>query len=239
MGPKDNEKMEKSLEDVKCAMKEGFESLQSNLRYMKEDLESVSNDISHIKDTLISNLIRQNKLQSDRIASLEREVKENKIKIEVDNQKSRENNIEISGISLDVVDDSLEAHCIKILGSVDVKCSPSEIQACHRLPSRSEDSTPVIIKFVNRKTAEKALSNRTNANAKKGLTGKFISLNLSPYFKHLFYLCRKLRKENYIDRCFPNSNGFIKVRFGGRSVRVTHLGDLTELFPEFDFGISK
>ena len=67
----------------------------------------------------------------------------------------------------------------------------------------------------------------------KGNTKIILGINLSPYFKSLDYHCRQLKKACKISKCFPSSKGFIKIKLGDRTSKVTHFNDLVAMFPAF------
>ena len=97
---------------------------------------------------------------------------------------------------------------------------------------------PVIIKFLNRKSTEKAIkcSNLKNMDL-SGVDGSnrntkiFLGINL--YFKSLDYHCRQSKKAGKISKCLPSSKGFIKIKLGDRTSKVTHFNDLVAMFPVF------
>ena len=61
----------------------------------------------------------------------------------------------------------------------------------------------------------------------------FLGINLSPYFKSLDYHCRRLKKAGKINKCYPNSKGFIKIKMGDRINKITHENVLVAMFPDF------
>ena len=102
-------------------------------------------------------------MQAEKIKALNIQIVELKTKTEIDHQKSRENNLEMSGLPNSIDDSCLEITCIDILGKVGVNVTEHGIEACHRLPTGNRDK-PVIVKFVNRKSTEKAVENARNLN---------------------------------------------------------------------------
>ena len=94
---------------------------------------------------------------------------------------------------------------------------------------------------MNRKSAEKAMENARNLknidlSAIDGCRRNreiFSGINLSPYFKALDYHCRQLKKADKISKSFPSSKGFIKIKTGDRTCKITHFNDLVAMFPVF------
>ena len=168
------------------------------------------------------------------------------INLEIGHQKSRENNLEISGLPNSIDEASLENTCIEILGKVGVNVTEHDTEGFHGLPVRKGNpGKPVIIKFVNRKSTEKAIENARNlknmdlfgVDDYNKNTKIFLGINLTPYFKSLDYHCRQLKKASKISKCFPSSKGFIKIKLGYRTSMVTHFNDLVATFPGFFLGI--
>ena len=75
-------------------------------------------------------------------------------------QYSRRNNVEISDISNEVSDESLEKKVIDFCKESGIDLNPYDIEACHRLPPgrvNTSNCEHVIVKFVNRKHSEAML----------------------------------------------------------------------------------
>ena len=75
-------------------------------------------------------------------------------------QYSRRNNVEISGISNEVSDETLEKKVIDICKESGIDLNPYDIESCHRLPSgrvNTSNSKRVIVKFMNRKHSKAML----------------------------------------------------------------------------------
>ena len=104
-------------------------------------------------------------MQVEKIKSLNLQIVELKTKMEIDQQKSRVNNLEMSDLPNSIDDSYLEITCIDIFGNVGVNVTEHDIEACHRLPTwKGNRDKPVILKFVNRQSTEKAIGNACNLN---------------------------------------------------------------------------
>ena len=154
--------------------------------------------------------------------------------INLGNQYSRRDTIEICGIPRDVEDTRVEDECLKILKTVNAKIgtkSPTkmDIQAAHW----KQNKKSVIVKFVNRKFAASALTNRSSLKDKDiyGDNSRiFINQSLCPEFGFINFAVRRAKKNNEIH--------FYKMKHGativqkeehGRFVTVSHINDLTKL----------
>ena len=63
----------------------------------------------------------------------------------------------------------------------------------------------------------------------------FISENLIPLNIKLAFICRKLKRDGKIERCYT-TNGIVHVAKTNKLMKIHHLKDLQELFPEYAFG---
>ena len=163
----------------------------------------------------MTRLLDQNNILNDRIKEIECvnvDLCKKSISLEREHRKldqyTRRNNIEISSISEDIKNDVLEDTVVKILDKIGVKCDPSVIEACHRLPqNRRTKVSNTVVRFVNRKTAEKSLIFRKNlksinlSDTDKSFTESkvYVNDNLCPYYKGIYGKCRSLYKAGRIN----------------------------------------
>ena len=124
------------------------------------------------------------------------------------------------------------------------KINAMNLQACHRLQSRSANK-PTIIKIVNRKHAEQAIANKfklkrldfNQIGFPKG-SNIYIDMKCCKRIKHLSYHCRKLRADKLIHKFFANANGSIRITIGSDHHKIFTESDLASLFPERNFGFT-
>ena len=168
---------------------------------------------------------------------------ENKIiDLEIQNnnvdQYSRRNNVEISGIPQSVSDNQLEEKVVDILKAIDVNNTTNEIEACHRLGKKNKN---VIVRVINRKHCLKALRKKKNLKAiDKNAIGisnanLFISENLTPTNSKLAFNCRNLKRDIEIEKCYT-INEIVHIVKNNKLMKLYHLKDHQELFPEYVFG---
>ena len=167
---------------------------------------------------------------------------ENKIiDLEIQNnnvdQYSRRNNVEISGIPQSVSDNQLEEKVVDILKAIDVNITTNEIEACHRLGKKKKN---VIVRVINRKHCLKPLQNKKKLKSiDKNIIGipnanLFISENLTPAISKLTSNCQKLKRDSEIEKCYT-INGIVHIVKNNKLMKLYHLKDLQELFPEYVF----
>ena len=91
------------------------------------------------------------------------------------------------------------------------KVTNNDIEACHRISKKNNriNSTKIIIRFVNRKHAKKALFNKNklsqnhkNYSLNTSNNTLFISENLTRMNGSLAYQGRKLKRSNLVNACY-------------------------------------
>ena len=154
-------------------------------------------------------------------------------------------NIVISGIPDSVDVNHLEESVTEILSDIDVKVTSNDIEACHRIGKKINriNSTKTIIQFVNRKHAKKALFNKKklsqnhkNYSFNTNNNPLFISQNLTRMNESLASQGRKLKRNNLVNACFRR-DGIVTIKISdlSKAIKVYHMNDLLDLFPDFDF----
>ena len=219
---------------------------------MRKELDELIQELSSkrkIIDDLRTELdqvgrdVGKGKVNLDNVSTVERENSELQ-------QYIRRNNIEIAGIPDSVKQNELESKVIEIAKAVNIDISPNEIEACHRLYQRKNQQGPkrTIVRFVNRKLAEKLIKkgkyfSKREVFEKANLTNKiYINNNLCSYYRFLWGRVKALYGRNAIES-FWVFNGSINLRFNDGTdevLKVTHLDDLIEFFPDHkDLFVSK
>ena len=202
--------------------------------------EQPSNEIQKNETKKLWNHV--NKLE-DEVDELYDRIKDLETALYDQQQRSRRNNLEIHGLPNDILDENLEKNIVEILNNiVEVPINLSEIEACHRLPSRNGPK-PVIIRFLCRKRRNEVMENASNVNnhdlTKFGMENNqkiYINNNLSPKMKELSYYCRRLRRDGKLKKItFDNAKLKIKITENGQWKRISHEDDIIFYFPDFHF----
>lgn len=207
-------------------------SMKAEIETLRQDLDSKSLIIDELKSELKS--ISSDLCKNDDMIELERESAELQ-------QYTRRNNIEIAGIPDHVEQQDLEAKVIEIAKAVNITISSQDIEACHRLNQNKNQNGPkrTIVRFVNRKFAEKLIKQgkefkKRTVLSKANLSNNlYINNNLCSYYRYLWGKVKSLYNKNAIES-FWVFNGTINVRFADNNnevMKVTHLNDLIESFP--------
>lgn len=161
-------------------------------------------------------------------------------------QHTRGWNIEVDGIPEVIGDErkDLKSAVITLLNGIGVDIGEGNIEAVHRLPSRTAPK-PVIVRFYSRefvheihekKKKLKDLSalgielNGLDANSKI-----YIRASQCPYHKNLSYNCRLLRRAELISQVIVGKDGKTTIKtLDNKFIKIMHALDLKSNFPNFD-----
>ena len=104
--------------------------------------------------------------------------------------------------------------------------------------SSGDNSRRTIVRFMNRKFSKKALLNRSKLQ-KIPSTSPNCNENLTLRNSKTAFLCRKLKRADHIEKIFTR-DGTVNISNPdiqrGKVLKIYHLKDLLNLFPDHDFG---
>ena len=160
-------------------------------------------------------------------------------------QHGRSWNIEIDGIPSAVGDerDDLEKAIVAVVRGIGVPANESDIEYCHRLPSKSADKT-TIVRFHGRKIVDKINKNKNKLKnlgslgiEMAGLSATsriFIRASQCSYQKNLAFNCRVLKRAGLISSTSVSDDGKTRIKtLNDDHHKILHESDLTSLFPDF------
>ena len=137
--------------------------------------------------------------------------------------------MEICGIDKAISDENVEDECLKIMKAAKVKVgnrfpNTLDVHAAHRKGKKGT----VIIKFVNRKFAYNAISNRANLKNMDEYKSTFINTSLCPEFGFLNYAVRRAKANGEIS-FYKMRNGITLIKKSENSpfVEISHENDLS------------
>ena len=202
-----------------------FDEAIGNIDVRFDDLKK---DLLEIKENIIQRLLKENDRLNKKVDYLQDRIKNIETDTYAHQQYGRRNNIEINGIPDKAPDEALESKFIDILSTIDVNVNKNKIEACHRLPNKTNKNKVTIVRFISRKKCEKAL-----ANKKKLRKNIFINENLCPYYKWIAWRCRQLKRANLIAYTWVAGGiGHMKKHIDDFCpVKIKHELDLIENFP--------
>ena len=127
-----------------------------------------------------------------------------------------------------------------MLSDIEVNVSLNDFEACHEI------GKPVV-RFLNKKHRKKALLNRRklqNLDKEKHSfsqnTKIFINENLAVMNKNIAFNGRKLKWSGLVHACFTVDDIVcIKKSENSKPIKVFHMKNLYELFPDFNFDVDE
>ena len=193
-------------------------SLKESINSVKLQVKSLETIVNDLKKKYDEVAVTSN---DNRLYELEKQVFSN-------SQYSRRDTLEVVGIEESVNDDKLEDKVIEIFSDIDVTINSTDIQACHRL----SDKKRTIVKFANRKSAQKILMKRKELSTIDAYKKKvYINESLCSYYRFLHRKCKQLWKEEKLFQ-FWVSNGTVRYRLQDRGnfTIVRHINELENVF---------
>ena len=212
-----------ALTDITAKM----ETQSSSLSQLNLKIDGLLNKVEALESEIIITK-SVNKTLNEEVFNLRR-------KINRDCQYQRQDNIEISGIPTDVRDDELETKSIFLLKKIGVTVSSNDVVDCHRLPKRGT----VIMRFVNRKYANQAISNGKrlrNLNTSDIFRANptlYVNRNLIPEYMSLRWKAKKMKAGKYVHAFGTNKRGvWIQINEDSGKKQVECDEDLQKILPE-------
>jgi chromosome segregation ATPase len=218
---------------------------------VETDIESLKQDVAGFDDSSLQNYYTKEETdeyshETNRtIEALQHKLASVEFSCHRSQQNSRKFNLEIDGLPMEIGDepDKLEEVAIKIFAKMDVRCEPKDIEAIHRLPSKT-GIKGTIVRLHRRKLRDDILQNKMKLKNLKdwqldvpGLTETsaiYVKPNLCPYYKMLAFNCRLLKKNELIRATSVDDDGTVKIKtFDNETVKIQHETRLRKLFPHF------
>lgn len=223
-------------------LKEIEELMVTQLARLKTDIVvEIQGKIQETFQSEIAEVRNENSALKSRITTLEKRIEKLEEEQDKSEQYSKAYNLIISGIPVQTNED---VKCIvkKIADKCSVEIEKWDVIAAHRLHSRKNGDTPIIVKFRSKETKEVLIS----AAKKKNLTAEmfggkndvklYLNEHLSTMKAELFKKVRELRNEKYGYRFVWVRNGQIMVRKneGDRLEFVKNERDLNNIKSKYD-----
>ena len=226
-----------------------FTQLEHNLEQLiNRRFDTLQQSNAHINTTLssrkvvVDELTRENHALQQHVKTLEGRLLKLERQVNNTEQNNRKNNIEIDGIPASVNDDDLREVVAILLNHItESDIMTSDIEAAHRLPSKTSPK-PTIVR-MKRNLIEEAKSKEARTKLKdiavkmnfpRG-TRIYVNDNQSPNMRSLAYNARLLKNAGLItETWFSNAAVRIKRSPQSKTIKITHEKDLVDEFPTFD-----
>ena len=140
-------------------------SIDTNQQYVRDSYEEIK---SKLEEILAENqqIKTENAELCKTVKELEKKVIENEAVIYDLEQYGRREMIEIDGFPAKYSED-IEELVIKVAAACEVNIKPEDIEAAHRVRSRTKKNLPIIVKFKSRKIKELIMTNKKKLADKK------------------------------------------------------------------------
>ena len=206
-------------------------TMESTLADLNKEISKINKNFEKLESELSISKTINNALHK-RVIQLEKQCWRNE-------QYSRRECIEVVGLP----DSTTDNEVCSVFKKIGVDVSVDNIEACH--PLKSDNKNKIIVKFSKRKDCQavlenkKKLKNLLNEEFEVETNSKvFVNQSLCKYYKLLWSQCKSLWNDKMIFT-FWTTNVSLKLKFrqDGRVHTISHLEDLKELFPEYEFNI--
>ena len=205
-----------------------IKGLRSTVDSIDSNQQFISDSYEEIKAKLEELLTENQQIKAENIELrktvkvLEKKVLNNESTIDDLEQYGRREMIEIEGFPAKA-NENIEDLVIKIAAACEVKITPDDIEAAHRVKSRTKTNLPIIVKFKSRKTKQGIMANKKKLSGKKTSdfgypkSDFFVNESLTQRNKNLLRLTRLKRKEKGYRYAWSN-NGNVFARKDAESI---------------------
>lgn len=207
---KHKEEMKLELKTFRESLERDFRSeireLRTELQTVTQSLEFAHSDIADLKKELIAAAARNTKLESEneklreQVVAADSKVRDFEIRLISSEQYSRNANIEIQGV-IEKEGESVMDIISKMGQVISEPISQTDVETCHRVPTKKENRTNIIVRFrsrvkrdqVLRKAKKMRLTNRDVGHDEE--TPIFVNEHLCPALKKLLAMAVKKKHE--------------------------------------------
>lgn len=235
----------KLKEEMKAELKEHREALErqfrSELRELKAEQQSLTQSLEFAHET-IEDLTKKldaetakNAGLASENAALERTLQDLEGRLVHLEQYSRKANLEIQGV-IRKDDESVSEILSKVGSAINEPIADSDIEACHRVPTRNADRSHIIVQFKSRTKRDAVLKKAKKTrltNNDLGLENTapvYVNEHLCPALKKLLAMAVK-RKHEYHWKSVWSHNGkiFSKQTDDSPIVSITNENDIGKI----------
>ena len=203
-------------------------NIGSKIDELKEELLGMQRrlDVAESASAVAANSSR---LLAGRVAELEGRGVECERLANSNGQYLRRRQLEITSVDEKVEDVDLRKTVSQMLTLTGEKITENDLAVCHRL----QKATTIIMEFHQHDQRDSVLRGRKNLKDKRaelssmGLGKSFIMESLTREYRRLDYLCRTLKKKEYIwETWFFNGRLHIIRQKDGKRETISHIQDL-------------
>lgn len=213
-----------------------IDEFQTSIDFYGKQIDSYTAVLTRIAEENKQLIKRCNHFEQ-KCLELESQLQRVKSEAEEDRQYSRNINIEISGLP-EVENENLVDVTLKLAKSLTAQdINKEDIQAVHRVGSRTAKTRSIIVQFASRAVRDiilnKAKEKKPTVNlvyAGECANPIYVNEHMTPYYKNLMYEAKKKKLDNgeraYKYVWFKNSKLFVRRNDGSDVVRVQLASDI-------------
>lgn len=208
--------------------------IKASLDFMNKAFEDMANQLKKV-ETENAELKAANSSLTSECALLRDKVTENELRITQLEQYSRNKNIEIKGVPT-TQNEKLESVLAAIGNAVDEPVSESDIEVCHRVPTRDASRHNIVVQFHNRSKRNALLEKARKKRVTTADIGHqdrqpiYINEHLCPTLKVLLGKTVAKKNEKNWRFCWTKEGKiFARKNESSRVLRVTKLSDLDKI----------
>ncbi|XP_008479185.1 spindle pole body component 110-like [Diaphorina citri] len=220
--------MKKLFQDFKKEIKKELRDFEESLNFSNGKLDDIIKKMGSIQNVLNTMSEKQEKLENEN-KMLKTKVQELECSMEELQQYTRNKNIQIDGVPKQPNENLKEI--VKTIGNkIDVPIKEEDIDAIHRIPTRSTNNPePIVVQFLTRQMKEGVIqkaksarlsTNDINVHVPIGLDRPiYVNDHLTRQRKEIMFQARQMKTErNY--KFLWTRNGKIFIRKDERSVVI-------------------
>lgn len=230
-------------ESLERDLRNEIRDLKAEQRNLVQSLDFAHGSIDELKKKLESEVLKKECLATEKEAlrkkclAAESKIQDLEDRIVSSVQYSRRANIEIQGV-IQKENESVTDLLVRIGNAVKEPIAESDIEACHRVPTRKADKTKsIVVQFKTRSKRDAVLKKAKKArltNDDLGLDDTapvFVNEHLCPALKKLLAMTVKKKHEHKWKSVWAYSGKiYAKQSDGSSAVLIAHESDLEGIF---------
>lgn len=238
------QELKTSRESLERDLRNEIRELRNEQRTMSKGIQFADDTIEELKKELESERAKNNKLSSEVVAlqaqCVELQSKNIDLETRVVNmeQYSRNKNIEIQGVE-QTENENVVSILAKIGAAIREPIEESDIEACHRVPTRNPDKSNILVQFRSRAKRDVALKKAKKMRLKNSDIGLatpepvYVNEHLCPSLKRLLGMAIRRKHEHAWKSVWAyNGKIFARKNDDADAIQITREADLAKICSE-------
>lgn len=231
-----NHVMKSLFADFKKEIKKELKEFEKSMNYNGNKLDDVLKKLSEMECDMKKINEKQEMLEAEN-DNLKMKIKILENSMDEMEQYSRNKNIQVDGIPVQK-DENLKEMLMEIGKKIDVNMKKEDIDAIHRVPTRStKNPEPIIVQFLTRQMKEELITKSRGSNLctedigiNCSKSSIYINDHLSKMKKQLMFEARQLKKsKNYKFIWSRNGKIFVRKHETSNIIHINSMDDLQKI----------